>query len=73
MTMVFKVGDFIVSQEADGLPDFGVVVKITNRQSQFCDDTTHYDMLSVQYPTGIFISFVDECRHYEDWRIDNGI
>ena len=67
------MGDFIVTQEANGLPDFGVVVKVSLRQTILCDDTTHYDMLSVRGSTGIFISFVDECRHYEDWRKDNGI
>ena len=71
--MAFKVGDFIVVQETDSAPDFGVIIKITNRQSQFCDDSTHYDMFSVRYATGEFISFADECQHYEDWRIDNGI
>jgi len=63
----FKVGDFIVVQETDSKPDFGVVIKVTNRQSQFCDESTHYDMLSVRFPTGEFISFVDECQHYQEW------
>ena len=69
----FKVGDFIVAQDDLGQPDFGVVVKLTSRQSQLCGDTTHYDMLSVRFPTGTFISFVDECQHYEDWLKDNGV
>ncbi len=69
----FEVGDFIVAQEGGGPVDFGVVLKVTAIRSQFCDESTHSNMLSVRFPTGEFVSFADECRHYEDWLKDHGV